>query len=1342
MKHKVLLLAAMLVAAAGMFAQSANNEDEVVKIDRMNQNAYREGEILVKFKADGAVQMRAPRKAKFQTSQVNAVDALFEELGVDSVEQLMPMTGHKNVGRRVKAYNGKDVEVKDLSKLYRLTLKSEKTQTMFEAIDKLKAQEEVDFAEPNYIVYTMALPYDEDIPTADQQTYTSEPLYSQQWGLQAINLPALWDKPKKSSKRPVIAILDTGVDIEHPDLAANIWTNTAEAAGIAGQDDDANGFKDDIHGWSFIDNHSVTGDFNGHGTHCAGIAAAVGNNGIGITGANPDALIMPVTVMQSNGTGDVATIVKGIDYAAANGADVISMSIGSYSYSIAEEQALGRAYANAVLVAAAGNDFKCINPHFCNINKSKDNGPMFPAAFTFVLGVEASMQGINPLTGDNLASFSNYDEDGPIYSTFSESELYNYELRAPGYQIMSTFPGGRYKNLNGTSMACPLAAGAISRLIQCKEILSQELLFGDLIHMRQNNIDILATYNITDKDRRPELALVTANLTDTTSGDGDMRADAGETIEFYPIFKNAWGQAENIRFWMKTGYYSGDTWVPDDETLIDHLQDTTYFGKPLSSYAKATSMNPWRMTINPNCADGRKINLTFFAKCDNTQEILTQRLTLEVENGVEIGGMLTENLTLYPNVHYIVTNNLAVPDGVTLTIKPGTILKFKDNTGLSVAENGILNAIGTPDSMILFTVAEGASGYVSGFSILCNHDVNSPHYVIFDGFSRQGANGLFYRTSFVDCIVKNIGDCHVLDDGYNFSHVRTNIYDVSCYLGIMWNQYNGEYIDCNAVNITTRYSNNAEFASLLGSTGFERLKNCNMFNGYSKAYKERVSLGTEANSPTLYTTTSPSYYGSAREDIVRKYVKDIESGHMFGKFDLSNMLTRPSAEAHGIVWKILVDGIDAQDEFEQLPPIGVGTHKCEVYFNRPMDVSVAPTVSFGVREPYTQHQVAENGSWSADSTIYTAYFTIDGKSVTDGLNTFKVYGAEDNEHFEIPEENFRFHMEVAAAGSMSTGLMAEAGLGKVTLTWETDEEDFADLLGYNIYRWTQDTIKWNRYWDSQKQQYIEAGWRFDTICVNTSLLDAQDTEFVDYNVVPGKDYYYVIRQVTTSLNSYDLSNAVVARPLTAIKGDANGSMTVDVADVITEVNYITRQNPQPFIFEAADVNSDDQVNIIDVVATVDLILHPQAGSQAIQENTAFYYIENGILYVESDVILGGVQCTFAAEKDHPFTTLDALKGFETVGTWQNEEQYLFMAYSMSGKTLGVGKTALLQIGDAELTDIIFSDAQGRNVAAAPKISTALDGTTFVPAASKYLQEGALYIKHGKHIYNVMGTLIK
>lgn len=1379
MKHKFLLLVAMLTAATSMFAQSADNEDEVIKIDKWNQNAYREGEILVKFKADGAVQMRAPRKAKFQTSQVNAVDVLFEELGVDSVEQLMPMTGHKDVGRVRRAYNGKEVKVQDLSKLYRLTLKAEKAQTMFDAIDKLKAQEEVEFAEPNYIVYTMALPYDDSIPTADQQTYTSEPLYSQQWGLQAINLPALWDKPKRSSKRPVIAILDTGVDIEHPDLAANIWTNTSEANGISGQDDDANGFKDDIHGWDFINNHSVTNDFNGHGTHCAGIAAAVGNNGIGITGANPDALIMPVTVMQSNGSGDVATIIKGIDYAAANNADVISMSIGSYMYSIAEEQALGRAYANAVLVAAAGNSHMSISDRRpCPEHKSARS---YPGAFSFVLGVEASQD-----TWGNLAGFSNYDPDGPIFSEFSEDQQYNYELRAPGVQILSTFPGGRYKNLNGTSMACPLVAGAISRLIQCKEFLSNELLFGDLINTRMNdgdgNVNILDAYAIANEDRRPKIWVISINVSDSVHGDNDGNFDAGETVELYPVFKNVWGNAENIHYWIKTGFYFDEemVWVWDDTTLIHHLQDTVAFGKVISSYSHAKAQNPWRLQVSPDCADGREINLSLFATCDGMNDTVCQHLIVTIENGVEIGGMITEDMTLYPNVHYIVTRPLAVPAGVTLTIKPGTIIKFKDGTGISASTkmnsttmiidgvtrtvrypdptiNGGVIARGTPDSMIVFTKAEGEIGnYSLGFGM------SIPELASTGGYN----NSYVYLHPQCDSIIALISDypleyikiqemntsktaiasaylknCIIENCAGSNSSFLYNSTVVHCGVYNSMSTFNLLNYDNNSCYSNTIFANNVcnfDYTSTWETDNYNYQK-CNIF--VTNRNIAPYLLHSAKGGPTIINLY-PNYFGSSREDIVRNYIWDIERGHSFGYFDLSNMLTRPSSEAHGIVWKILVDGVDAQDEFEQLPPIGVGTHRCDVYFNRPMDVSVAPTISFGVRQPYTQHQVAENGSWSADSTIYTAYFTIDGKSVTDGLNTFKVSGAEDNEHFEIPEENYRFHMEVAAAGSMSTGLMAEAGLGKVTLTWETDEEDFADLLGYNIYRWTHDTIKWDLHYDNEKGQWIDAGWRIDTICVNTSLLDAADTAFVDYNVVPGKDYYYVIRQVTTSLNSYDLSNAVVARPLTAIKGDANGSMAVDVADVITEVNYITRQNPQPFIFEAADVNSDDQVNIIDVVATVDLILHPQSQTNAINDATAFYYIENGILYVESDAVLGGVQCTFEAEQGHTFTALSALNEFEKVGTWQSEEQYMFMAYSMSGKTLSVGKTALLQIGEAELTNIILSDAQGHNVAAAPRISQALDGTTFVPAASKYLQEGALYIKHGKHIYNVMGTLIK
>ena len=814
---------AMTCVSVSLFAQSADNEDEVIKIDKWNQIAYREGEILVKFKADGAVQMRAPRKAKFATSQVNAVDALFEELGVDSIEQLMPRTGHKNVGRRVRAYNGKDIEVKDLSKLYRLTLSPEKAQTLHEAIDRLKAMDEVEFAEPNYIVYTMALPYNDSIPTADSATYVNEPLYSQQWGLSAINLPQLWNKPKRTNKRPVIAILDTGVDIEHPDLAANIWTNATEANGINGQDDDANGFKDDIHGWDFINNHSVTNDFNGHGTHCAGIAAAVGDNGIGVTGANPDAYIMPVAVLQSNGTGDIATIIKGIDYAAANGADIISMSLGSYSYSIAEEQALGHAYASAILVAAAGNDGRDIYPPL--------GGPMFPAALTFVLGVEASTD------LDCLASFSNFDSDGPIFSKYNE--LYNYELRAPGVQIMSTFPGGRYKNLNGTSMACPLVAGAISRLIQCKETLSSELFFGDLIHSSKANLDIISTYNITDADRHPELSLLTANLTDTANGDGDLRADAGETIEFYPILRNAWGQAENIRFWIKSGYENAGDWIWDDTTLITHLQDTAYFGKPLSSYAKATSLNPWRMTINPNCPDGRNINLTFFAVCENTVDTFVQRITIEVYNGVDIGGMISENTVLLPN-NYHVIHDIVVPGNVTLTIMPGTKLRFDKNINL-YAEGNVI-ARGTANEKIIFEPYKD----VWGGKI---HVYDTIEYaIIIDAGEKKGA------ATYLNCILSKMGDISGPDGGF----LKSNLY------GNWWNfnQFKDQF-----KHWFCKYNNFPESYFVVEAPANNlRLDSCNFLVPTISYYSSTI---------TEWVAT-PNYYGTSSQSILT--IRDVNAG--------------------------------------------------------------------------------------------------------------------------------------------------------------------------------------------------------------------------------------------------------------------------------------------------------------------------------------------------------------------------------------------------------------------------------------------------------------------------------
>lgn len=1057
-----------------------------------------------------------------------------------------------------------------------------------------------------------------------------DPLFGQQWGLQTMKLPQLWQQPIITQKRPIIAILDTGVDIDHPDLKANIWTNTKEAEGAEDYDDDGNGFKDDLHGWDFVNQTGRIGDWNGHGTHCAGIAAAVGGNGIGIVGANPDALIMPVTVMQSDGTGDVATIIKGIDYAVANGADIISMSFGSYGESKAQEQALGRAYQKAILVAAAGNDGKCMNHK--HPEKAQDKPmPMYPASYTFVLGVQAMN------SEGNITDWSNYDDNGPTYTEWGEDKLYNYELLAPGANIESTYPGGNYKSLNGTSMATPMVAGALSRLIQSKEYANKEYLFGDLINACSSTggLDIYKAFSIKDEDRKPDLSFVTYEMDDSTNvGDGDGRPDAGEIIDIYPIVRNSWGKAKNIKLSIELG-------ENEDPQIVEFIKKEADFGWELSAYGKGKSAEPLRIKINDKCADNRHISLVLKATCDGTEKKITQDITLTVENGVEIGGVIKKDMTLYPNVHYIVTKNLAIPEGVTLTIKPGTKLEFK---GTYFSNAGTINAAGKPDSLI---VLEGIDnkGYWAGGA-----------YINLSGFSYTE--------------VKN-SNARNLSGDYNNVFLNHNLIQISYAQSTICNCniYNNRIDDCYINFVKSNIIHNDAFSSNNSLINLDKVESSNIWNS------ERVGIEKGA---TVYTPDFPNYFGSSKEATVRKSILDIYNNFSTTEYDLSNMLMRPNAEAHGVVWKVVVDGYDAQDEFDMLPPLGVGKHKFEVYFNRPMRTSITPMVAMGVRMPYTQIPIAEEGTWSADSLIYTAYLTITGKTGADGLNRIYVDGAKDNEGFEIPYENTRFNVNVQAAGSLSTGFMGEAGLGKVTLSWNDVQNSFDDFLGYNLYRYTD---------------------KGDTIKVNKQLLDNETLEYVDYDVVPGTTYCYQYKVITTDLKETDPSNVVAVTPMTSTLGDANGSGNVDVADVITTVNYASGQEPKPFIFEAADVNTDLQIDILDVVGIIRTILNPNADVSSMAMATATYTVENGIVYVDSPVDLAGVQIQIATDKGSEVTATGEMEGFEQASSWLSDNDFIYLAYSMSDKTLAAGKHAILNIGNVKIMDIRLSDAAGKNVEA-------------------------------------------
>ncbi len=304
-------------------------------------------------------------------------------------------------------------------------------------LDKLQDDPDVLYVEPNFLLKPCTVPND---------------LGSKQWflgndgsyGTAGVDIGAreAWDITK-GSHDIVVAVVDTGVDWDHPDLAANIWNNHDEIAGN-GVDDDNNGYRDDVHGWDFYSNDSNPDDWDSHGTHVAGAIGAVGNNGQGVVGVNWDVRIMPLRFM-GGGSGSLSDAAAAIEYAVANGADVINASFGSYGYSYTLRDAIAEASdAGVLFVAAAGNE-----------DNDNDSYAFYPAGYD--LPNVVSVASTN--SSDRVSSFSNYGDQ-------------SVHVAAPGEDIYSTYAGGGYGWMSGTSMASPVVAGAAALALSADPTLS------------------------------------------------------------------------------------------------------------------------------------------------------------------------------------------------------------------------------------------------------------------------------------------------------------------------------------------------------------------------------------------------------------------------------------------------------------------------------------------------------------------------------------------------------------------------------------------------------------------------------------------------------------------------------------------------------------------------------------------------------------------------------------------------------------------------------------------------------------------------------------------------------
>lgn len=323
-----------------------------------------------------------------------------------------------------------------------ITLKDQSGLASYQLQNRLEQMAEVEYVEPNYIYraeWKRTLPNDTD--------------FSQAWGMFNVGQIDKAKHPGKAgsdigatkawsystgSKNVVVAVIDTGIDLTHPELVNNIFTNTAENPNDR-NDNDNNGFVDDVHGWSFVKNNNNPNDENGHGTHCAGVIGAEGNNKKGVAGVNWNASILPIQFLNAEGSGKLTWAISSILYAAKMKANVISASWGGGGYSKALKEVIEKTREQGMLfVAAAGNEAN-----------NNDETPSYPASYDVTNII-------------SVAALNNQDVR-PYWSNYGKTSVH---LAAPGVNIYSTVPVamGGYDTFSGTSMATPHVAGAAALL--------------------------------------------------------------------------------------------------------------------------------------------------------------------------------------------------------------------------------------------------------------------------------------------------------------------------------------------------------------------------------------------------------------------------------------------------------------------------------------------------------------------------------------------------------------------------------------------------------------------------------------------------------------------------------------------------------------------------------------------------------------------------------------------------------------------------------------------------------------------------------------------------------------
>lgn len=601
--HRFLLFM-MYLSITGFAQQKINGAD------------YEPGTIIVKLKRDVQV-MNSLNRMRSAAKEVQGQSSLqqMQGMGVESIDRLnqkfrvreiRPLIPKPNPPQNIMQKRNIDAALQDLSTLVKITF--DESVDIEQVLQAYASDANVVYAEPNYIYY-----YNDKIP--------DDTRFDEQWALHNtgqtggtpdadIDAPEAWEI-QTGDPSVIVGIVDSGVDLDHPDLVANLWVNAGEIPDN-GIDDDGNGYVDDVNGYDFFFGNGDPQDTEGHGTHVAGTVAAVSDNGEGVTGVAWNVRIMALkTGTQGYIFSDAA--IEAITYAANNGARVTNHSWGCWGAS----QALGDAFNYAdqmglVSVAAAGND--------------NTNQEWFPARYDVAIAVASTDH------NDVKSSFSNYG--------------FWVDVSAPGSAILSTVLDGQYNHLQGTSMAAPHVAGLAALLFsehpdwtpaQVRQQIEETA--DNIVASNRDYEHDLGSGRINAHQAllpaEPRLNFASVAIDDDqydgSTGNLDGIANAGETLELTVSLQNVGvgtSQSAEIRLRSKSPHVT----IMDSVVTIGQI---TYAGGAVAAD------HVFSIQVSENAPSGTEILLSLHI-ADAGGQVWEREFTIPVYSSFGISGQITD----------------------------------------------------------------------------------------------------------------------------------------------------------------------------------------------------------------------------------------------------------------------------------------------------------------------------------------------------------------------------------------------------------------------------------------------------------------------------------------------------------------------------------------------------------------------------------------------------------------------------------------------------------------------------------------------------------------------------